>query len=83
MSSALRGVESTNQVTTMLPYLGPEIIAFIQEATRSAPNDSRPGRRFLRQDENMIILSLTSSFGMKDSDSKIQAASQTRFTLPL
>ena len=45
----------------MLPYLGPEIIAVIQAALRSASSHSRrhPSFPFVREGKDTIILSLT------------------------
>ena len=47
--------ESTNQVATMLPYLGPEIIAVIQAVLDPASSDSRPcpGHPSHREDKDV------------------------------
>jgi hypothetical protein len=55
----------------VLPYLGPEIIAVIQAALSSAPNDSRIGLRLpFPESDDRILPSMALSSDLRYSDSR-------------
>jgi hypothetical protein len=56
----------------VLPYLGPEIIAVMQAARSSAPNDSRTGPRLpFRESDHRILPSMVLSSSLRYSNSRI------------
>jgi hypothetical protein len=58
----------------VLPYLGPEIIAVIQTACSSSPNDSRsvPCLPYPGKSDDRIIPLMVSSFSLSCSKSKTE-----------
>ena len=65
--------EITSEVPTVLPYLGPEIIAVMQAACNASPNDSRsgPGLPFPSKIDGRIIPFMVLSRNLSCSDSRI------------